>query len=243
MELERQRRGPPSEGLVRAERACGEARRPRRDVEGVAVPVQHRGAVEMRKRPCLALGRERDRCPADLLDAHGGDARVEGRCHELGAEADAEHRAPGGKTSLDQRDLAREERIGVGLIGADRPAQDHQQVGRRRVGPGEVLHGGIEIGDVMAAPGEQRAQQAQVLERDMAQRQHLGHHGPPADGAEAARLTPRRARRGRRPTFSRGCRARAPRAGTGARSRRPRPPAPSPRCRALRRAASHRWWP
>ena len=70
-----------------------------------------------------------------------------------------------------------DERIGVALIDADRTAQHDHQIGRdQRLGV-EGLNAGIEIVHVIAARGQQRAEQAEILEGDVAHRQAFFDHG------------------------------------------------------------------
>src|SRR5579863_3580833 len=87
----------PRKRLVFASRRGGKMRGAGRKVEGVAVPMEHRGmrAVEMAQRRSLSSGGQRERAPAELLGCRRIDARPEHARDQLRAEADAERRKPG----------------------------------------------------------------------------------------------------------------------------------------------------
>src|SRR5690606_5357674 len=87
-----------AEALVRADAARRERRRTGRHVEGVAVPVQDDDLRRYAGEDLAARARiERDRAPADLVDAravgcaHLPDAGAAGVREQLRAEAYAEH--------------------------------------------------------------------------------------------------------------------------------------------------------
>src|SRR6185437_13717172 len=91
----------PGEGLVQIARRRGEEPGAFGQVEGIAMPMQHRRVVAQRRqaRGAPRIG-ELKRRPADLFAPAGIDARTERPRHELAAEADAEHRPAGGEALL-----------------------------------------------------------------------------------------------------------------------------------------------
>ena len=81
------------------------------------------------------------------------------------------------KARGDRGNFIADERIGVALIDADRTAQHDHQIGRdQRLGV-EGLNAGIEIVHVIAARGQERTEQAEILEGDVAHRQAFFDHG------------------------------------------------------------------
>ena len=74
MELERQHLAVvDAEGLMRRDRGFGEPSRAARQIEGIAVPMQHPALVlsERGERRFAPIGRKPDQAPADLLLAAG----------------------------------------------------------------------------------------------------------------------------------------------------------------------------
>src|SRR6266851_2930987 len=166
----------PGEGLVLVAWRRGEQARAFRQIESVAMPMQHRRAVaEWRQAGSAPDLGELQRRPADLLARAGVDTRTQRARHELAAEADAEHRPAAGETMLDDAQLVHEEGVELLLIGADRPAQHDQEIRRRHLGSGEVVDRSIAIGDRPAATLEQRGEGAEILERDVADGDGAGH--------------------------------------------------------------------
>lgn len=102
-------------------RSCGK-------IECVAMPVQHRHAIQMSQStrpPCLG---ESHRRPTDFFGRAGINASAERSRHQLCAKANAQCRLFVIEPLFKQCDLRPEERILVVLIGADRTAEHHQQV-------------------------------------------------------------------------------------------------------------------
>lgn len=89
--------------------------------------------------------------------------------HELRAEANSNGRQSLAPPSLDQRDLPGDERIALRLVDPDRPAQDDQEIGVPDAGMGQVVDGRLAERDVPARALHDRSEQAEILERDMAQ--------------------------------------------------------------------------
>ncbi len=104
MELQPQHVVAVAERLIVAAPAARQMHGALGDREGVAVPVQHRGAVAEQGAERIAgaglgaLHRE----PADLPFRVGGHRRAQHPGDELGAEAHAEHLLPGLDAGLDQ---------------------------------------------------------------------------------------------------------------------------------------------
>ena len=112
--------------------AGGEGRRARRRQALVAVPlVCLEAGREMREeRVALAGRREPHVAPADLRLARPPRLSPGGAREQLRAEADAEHRHPGGEQLRQERDLVRDPGMRVGLIDVHRAAErDHGAVG------------------------------------------------------------------------------------------------------------------
>ncbi|GAB3736757.1 hypothetical protein GCM10028794_17750 [Silanimonas algicola] len=92
-------------------------------------------------------------------------------------EADAQQRTPLLEPPADQRPLVGKEGIARIVFGADRSAEDDEQVrgiDRRGV---ERVDADVEGLDLPASGGEPRGQQAEVLEGDMAERERSRHAG------------------------------------------------------------------
>ncbi|MNT06782.1 hypothetical protein D3C72_1414630 [compost metagenome] len=168
MELQRERMAAVAERLVRRACGAGEQFGAGRQVEGVAVPVQHlpvRVRQGRERRAQAGFGR-RDRPPANLARARI-DARARRRRDQLRAQAGADHGPPRAEPLADDRDLGLQPRIGLGFIDADRPAQHHQQV--RRIGRDQrqVVHAGLEHADLVPAVAHGIGNHAGMLERHM----------------------------------------------------------------------------
>lgn len=114
------------------------------------------------------------RCPpADLLGAAGIDPAAERRGHQLATEADAQQWPVLLQSTFDQAKFGDQKRIGIGVADADRAAKHDQEIGLLDIGTqvsvGEVGARHIDQRNVPALAVQQRGQQAEVFERDMAQ--------------------------------------------------------------------------
>src|SRR3989441_7032525 len=91
------------ERLVRAIRTPRDARRLRRDREGLAVPVKT-GELPRCAEPlaCASIVLDSNRAPADFLDAVARDSPAQRLCHQLSAETVAEHRNIGVDRLVDE---------------------------------------------------------------------------------------------------------------------------------------------
>jgi hypothetical protein len=108
MELERQHLAVvDAEGLMRRDRGLGEPGRATRQIESVAVPMQHPELVfgERDERRFAAVRGEAEQAPADLLLAAGINAAAKHRGDELRAEADADDRLAAADHRLDHGEL------------------------------------------------------------------------------------------------------------------------------------------
>lgn len=116
------------ESLVRANRGRGQTDGADRQVESIAVPMEHGAFAEMPQRAVSSGIGQSDRGPADFFGAGRIDARTERTGDKLRAEANAENREPQGEPALDQRQLILEEGIGRFLISADWAAKDDERL-------------------------------------------------------------------------------------------------------------------
>src|SRR5579883_975594 len=167
----------PGEGLLSVARRRSEMDGALRQIEGIAMPVQHRRVAERCQAGGAASLAQKQRRPADLLAAAGIDAGAQGACHHLGTETDAEHGSPRGEAFADRVELVGDEGIDLLFIGADRPAEDDQEIGRRDVRGLEIIDRRLAIGDGPAAALQHRGKAAEILEGDMADGDGLGHGG------------------------------------------------------------------
>ena len=111
---------------------------------------------------------ESHRRPADLLDGAGRNPRPERRRHQLRTEADAQYRLVRFEARADRRDLIADERIGIGFIDADRPAQHDQEVGRLQLCGIDAIDARLEIANLITALGNDRRQQVEIFKGDVA---------------------------------------------------------------------------
>ena len=168
VELQRQHPAPiGAERLIRRDRGFGEPHRAHRQVESIAVPMQHPafGLAQRIERRFASVRREPDQAPADLLLARGIDAGAEHRGDKLRAEADADHGLAAGEHRLDHGELGAQERIAVELVDADRTAEHDENVGV--LGLRQVVDASLQGAQRDAARGECIFQRARVLEANM----------------------------------------------------------------------------
>ena len=142
------------------------------------MPVQHRQAVETRERRRPASGGQIDRPVADLLARAGRDPRAERRRHDLRPEAHPEDRLLPLEAATDRRDLVHEKRIGVRFVDPDwSPEHDQEIRGHEGLG-GEVVDARFDIGKRVAFIDQDVAPEADVFERDVANRDGGPRHQP-----------------------------------------------------------------
>lgn len=170
VELQGKTAGVVVKGLIVVMRVAGEAAGAFRQIERIAMPMQHLGALagELGQRGAEAFGRQRDLAPADLFHRPLVNSGAERGGHELCAEADAEHGLATRQAPLDQLDLGRQEAIGGDIADPDRPAEHHDEIGIANRAVGKLVRAGLAVGDIPAAPIEHPGEIAEILEGDMA---------------------------------------------------------------------------
>ena len=129
MELQGQLSRPGPEGLVGRDVRGGQQAGAGRQVEGIAVPVQHGGPAQGGQGRGFPGLRQVQAAPADLLGLAGIDGRAQGLRHELGAQADAQQGTAFGQTAADEFLFPRKEGVGRPVVDAHGAAQDDTQVG------------------------------------------------------------------------------------------------------------------
>ncbi len=182
---------PPLERLVGTHVRRGQQARALRQVERVAVPMKdvRRFLVERREAGPPPLVGESERLPAELFSPVRKDAASEGPSDQLSPKADPERRQPGGEPLLEQVDLVDQERIGFLLVGADRSAENHQEVGAPGRDPIDLARPRIEYLDTIAASPENGLEDTEILESDVADRDGgLRAHRRGAKNTEATAL-------------------------------------------------------
>lgn len=149
---------------------CGKSRRGGGQIEGVAMPVQNgRFAAQGRQAGRAAGLGQRHRPPADFLEVAGIDAAAQRFRHQLRAEADAERRPLPTEAMLDQRDFTDNEGVVLGLVDADRAAENDHEICIPDRGVVEVVDRGIAERDVPALALHDGREQAQILKRNVAE--------------------------------------------------------------------------
>src|SRR5262249_23741294 len=153
-----------AERLMRRDRGFGEPSGATRQVEGIAVPMEHPELVlgERGERRFAPIGGEAEQAPTDLLLAIRIDTGAEYRGERLPAEANADDWLAAGNRLLDNGELLLEERIAVDLIDADRRAEHDEDVGV--LGRREIIDAGLQIAKLDAAAGNCVFQRAGILE-------------------------------------------------------------------------------
>ena len=115
-------------------------------------------------------------CIRDSLDRARRDARAKRRRHNLRAETNPQHRLVRFEAHRDRCNLVSDERIAVALVNADRTAEHDQQIGRQQRFRVERLDSGIVIADAIAARGNERPEQTEILEGHVANRKAFFDH-------------------------------------------------------------------
>src|ERR1700730_9374369 len=152
MELHAENIGTRGEGLVAAHRSRGEMDGALRQIEGIAVPMQHRRSREMPKwRGCGGI-RQVDRPPADLLDTGRIDSGAERAGDELGAKADAESRPAGNYACFEKIEFLAQKWILVFLVNTNGRAEHDDETVCNRIECREVAKANIVITELIAGP-------------------------------------------------------------------------------------------
>jgi hypothetical protein len=143
MELQRQQIAPAPERLVRIDMARCQQFDIARQIERIAMPVQHRHAVDMAQRAGLVVNS--DRMKAQFARAAGIDPRTQRGGHHLRPETHPQRRPVGIEPACQPPQLAGDPRMRVLFIDPHRPAHhDHQ------IGAGEVVAGKIGVAHIDA---------------------------------------------------------------------------------------------
>ena len=163
------------------------------NIEGVAVPLEHRGAVAKGvQHGIFASGR---RCaevvPANLGLTMPAHRRAEHMRQKLRAQADAEHGLVLRQGLFDQAHLGHQVRTLVLILHVHGPAQHDQPVVAIHAGRGIRVALEIHIADAMPACADQWIERAEWLGGNVLQNQNAGHRKA------------RRWRSGRRSNFAR----------------------------------------
>jgi hypothetical protein len=166
VELKSDRVSTERKRLIWTRRRRGEAFGAGWELEEVAMPVQDGQSIQVAQRSVAAGFGQFDRRPADFLNA-GGDARAEGNGHELGAQANAERRRAGCESGAQRLDLRIQKGVEVALIGADRAAEDNQQISRLGLDRPQFVDAGVEVANAVAGNLQRACKGAEVLEVHM----------------------------------------------------------------------------
>jgi len=156
-----------------------------RQLEAVAVPMQHRHAGQRCQHRAAARIRQRQRAEADLLEAHGGDGGAEQARDQLRAQTNAEQRPAAGQAPFEQTQFVGKKGIGPLVEGADRPTQCNEKIACRGLLTGQVVRRGVEVAHVESTLAQQRFERAEVFEMDVAQGQG-GLHAVCSDAVDVA---------------------------------------------------------
>src|ERR1700730_6601131 len=152
MKLHAKNVGTGGKGLVAAHRGRGEMDGAPRQIEGVAVPMQHRCSRQMPKgRGCGGI-RHIDRPPADLLDTGRIDSCAERAGDKLGAKADAESRPAGARASFEKVEFLAEKWIFVVFISSDGRAEQDDEAVCNWIECREAAKANIVITELIAGP-------------------------------------------------------------------------------------------
>src|SRR5262245_52328323 len=128
----------------------------------------HTARLDMLEAGSASLGSEVESPDADLFLGARVDARAEHSRQQLSAEPNAKHGRPLLEAALDQLQLLDQKRVAILLVGADRPAQDNQQIVAAEFHGREIVHAGVEIARSTAARGEQPVDDPKILEGHVA---------------------------------------------------------------------------
>src|ERR1700730_16315476 len=165
MELQAENVGTRGKGLVAAHRGRGEMDGAPRQIEGVAVPMQHRRSRQMPQRCGCGGIRQIDRPPADLLDTGRIDSCAERAGDELGAKADTESRPAGAQPGFEKIEFLAEKWIFVVFISADGRAEHDDEIWCH--GIGEIAAANIAITELIAGPRQRLLEGTEILEMNV----------------------------------------------------------------------------
>src|ERR1700732_4619560 len=167
MKLHAENVGTRGKGLVAAHRGRGEMDGAPRQIEGVAVPMQHRRSRQMPKRRGCGSIRQIDRPPADLLDTGRIDSCAERAGDELGAKADAESRPAGNYVCFEKIEFLAQKRIFVFLVNTNGRAEHDDETDCTRIERREAAKPNIVIMELIAGPRQRLLEGTEILEMNM----------------------------------------------------------------------------
>lgn len=110
------------------------------------------------------LRRERQGRVADLGVPGCRDLGAQRAGEQLGAQADAEGPPTSAGSGPDGTDLGTEEGVPVTVVGADRPAEDDEEVGCAHGVFVDLVHAGVQVAHGVAALDQERVDEAEVFE-------------------------------------------------------------------------------
>ena len=166
-------RGPDPEGLIRAGAAAGQMDRAKRQIEGLAMPMENFGRIEKGEGGSIGVRETGEGVPTDFPFRIGQYARSEGAGQKLGAQANAEKRLAGCMKPTDEVLFRRQPGERQFVVRAHGAAQDDERLDMGGIGQMGFCEE-LGVGDVAAAASERGLESAETLERDMLE--HLDKH-------------------------------------------------------------------
>ena len=153
--------------LMRRQWRCGQQLASCRDIERVAVPVEHRGTGKLRQRAAQPRCGHVHRAPAYFFLRPGIDLCAKGGGHDLRPKANAQQGLARSQPLRHHGPLVKQEGIDVFFAHANGAAQNHGQI---RILPqiaGHGAHPGLHIGHVIAGLFQRLLKNAQMLKSHM----------------------------------------------------------------------------
>jgi len=125
MKLEAERVSTPGESLIAAFLSRCEQSRRFGQLEGIAVPVKHRGIVlaQVANHRLASRGTEGDLAPSNFFESCRINARAQRPRHQLRPETYSDRRPIRAQPHFEQVQLIFERRIEIIVVCADRPAE------------------------------------------------------------------------------------------------------------------------
>jgi hypothetical protein len=177
MELETVGAGAGTEGLVRAVAAAGEVLGTRRQIEAIAMPLEHGGfVIESAEDGVVATGgTQLQRVPADFRLRQATDRRAEHVRQQLRAEADAQYRLVLRQCPLDRLQFGAQVWPAVVVFDVHRTTEDDQSAVTVDVGLCVRVAVEVDEADTMSAPTDQAVEGAERLGGDVLEDEQAGH--------------------------------------------------------------------
>src|SRR3546814_10672 len=136
---------------------------PRRQVERVAMPMQHGRGSELTQRRLRASRAERNWLKADFLGWSGVHPCTQRPRHELRTKTNAQRRAVCRKPLLQKLQLLRQEGVFIILIGPDGTAKNDDEIGFHRLQRPELVDAYIIIMNFESRLMENRLESAEIF--------------------------------------------------------------------------------